>query len=213
MHKDIGKCNSNALYDIIEKVNPEIIFEEFDILRTEDEYYKNGYYRNRIGTTVETIAIMKYLENHPNTLHIPVDTYPVEDFPKGMYNKISNANQEYANLVEMIFLLSCQQGFSYINSLECNNLFRKIHDIEKEIVKFLNDEILLSEYKSWQSVTDNRENEMISNIYHYSENNRYGNAIFIIGAEHKISILDKIHKYEKNGLKLNWNYSNYENIL
>jgi hypothetical protein len=41
MHNDINKKNSKALstelYGIIEEENPEIIFEEFDLSRTDDE--------------------------------------------------------------------------------------------------------------------------------------------------------------------------------
>jgi hypothetical protein len=169
MHSEIGKCNSNELYSIIENEKPEIIFEEIDISRTDDEYFKNGYYKNQGSCTVETIAIMKYLENH-QAIHIPVDTYTVTDYPKDMYTKIFNANEEYKNLNKINFLLSCQQGFSYLNSIECSDLFEKIHTIEEDVVKLLNDKRLLDTYKSWQLVTNNRENEMIKNIYQYSEN-------------------------------------------
>jgi len=64
MHMNIGNCNPKELYNIIEKENPEIIFEEFDINRTEDEYYKNGHYKYQNGSTVETFAVMNYLEKN-----------------------------------------------------------------------------------------------------------------------------------------------------
>jgi hypothetical protein len=213
MHREIGKCNSKELYDIIEKENPEIIFEEFDISRTDDEYYKNGHYKNQSICTLETIAIMKYLENH-QVIHRPVDTYDVAYFPENMYTKISNTSEEYNNLVRTNFILSSQQGFSFLNSPECSDQLGKIHLIEEEVVKFLNDKMLFNTYKSWQLVTDNRENEMVKNIYDYSKNNCYNNAIFITGSDHKKSIIDKIQDYErKNGIKLNWNFNIYENSL
>jgi len=34
-HKPLGNCNSEELYKIIEKINPEVIFEEIDFSRTE----------------------------------------------------------------------------------------------------------------------------------------------------------------------------------
>jgi hypothetical protein len=211
MHREIGKCNSKELYDIIVKINPEIIFEEFDVSRTDDEYYKNGHYKNQAICSLETIAIMRYLENH-QIIHIPVDTYDITDIHKEyvdyMYRKISKNSEEYTNLVKMNFILSCQQGFPYLNSLECSDLLQKIRLIEKEVVKSLNDKILLNVYKSWQLVTDSRENEMVKNIYDYSKNHCYNNALFIIGAEHKKSIIDKIQDYErKNEIKLNWNFN------
>jgi hypothetical protein len=212
MHNEIGKCNSKELYDIIEKSDPEIIFEEFDLSRTDDEYYKKGHYKNQAICSLETNTIMKYLENH-KVIHIPVDTYSVTDFPKNMYTKISNASEEYNNLVKMNFLLSCQQGFSFLNSLECSDQLEKIRLIEEKVVEYLNDKTLLNTYKSWQLVTGNRENEMIKNIYRYSENHYYNKAIFITGTEHRKSIVNKIQEYEKNGSKLKWNYNIYANII
>jgi len=204
MHREIGKCNSNELYNIIEKVNPEIIFEEFDISRTDNEYYKNGHYKYQESCSVETTTIMKYLENH-QVIHIPVDTYDSPDIPNDMYPKISNVSEEYNNLVKMNFLLSCQHGFPYLNSIECSDILEKIRNLEIEIIEHLNDKILFDTYKSWQLVTDNRDNEMVKNIYHYSENHCYNNAIFIIGAEHRKSILYKVQEYErKNNFKINW---------
>jgi len=41
-HMERGKCNSNELYRIIEKIQPEIIFEElpYDVFEI---IYANGY--------------------------------------------------------------------------------------------------------------------------------------------------------------------------
>jgi pheromone shutdown protein TraB len=217
VHLENGKCSSEELYKIIEKTNPEIIFEEFDISRTEDEYYRNGHYKRQDTCTIETAAIMKYLQHH-QIVHIPVDTYVITDNQQKdieyMYNKLLRSNTEYYNLSTMPYIFSSQQGFSYFNSQECKELFEKIHIVEEKTVKSMNDEMLLNTYKLWQLITDNRENEMLKNIYDYSANHSYSNAIFVIGAEHRKSIIAKIQEYEKNGgLSLNWNYSNYDSIL
>jgi hypothetical protein len=204
MHLDTGKCNSKELYNIIEGLNPEIIFEEFDISRTEDEYYKNGHYKYQKECSVETTAIMNYLEKY-KIVHIPVDTYDITYFPTAMYKKISEANDEYDNLFKNIIFMSCEQGFSYTNSIECFNLMERMHAIEEEVIHKLNDKMLFEEYKSWQLITNNRDNNMLKNIYDYSKNHSYNNAIFIIGAEHRKSILDKINDYNsKEIIKINW---------
>ena len=135
---------------------------------------------------------MKYLENH-KVIHIPVDTYDLPDVPNDMYPKISNTSEKYNNLVKMNYLLSCQQGFLYLNSIGCSDMLEKICNLEGEIIERLNDKILFDTYKSWQLVTDSRDNEMLKNIYDYSQNHCYNNAIFITGAEHRKSIINKIH--------------------
>ena len=204
MHLDAGKCNSKELYNIIENINPEIIFEEFDISRTEDEYYKNGHYKYQKKCSVETTAIMNYLENH-QVIHVPVDTYELENLPDDMYNKISNNNEEYSNLVKMNFVLSCQYGFPYLNSNECCDLIENFKTIEENVVNKLNDKKLTDTYNSWKLITNNRDNEMIKNIYNFSKNHNYKKAVFITGADHRKSILNKINDYKlKEEIKIDW---------
>jgi hypothetical protein len=46
---------------------------------------------------------------------------------------------------------------------------------------------------------------MLENIYNYSKEKKYSQAVFLIGAEHKKSIVRKIAEYQKlPGIKLNW---------
>lgn len=204
MHIQIGKCNSIELYNIINNENPEIIFEEFDILRTEDGYYKNGYYKYQKGSTLETFAIMDYLENN-NVKYVPVDTFEVTDFPSEMYKKISIADPEYDKLFSESIINAGQEGFQYLNGIECYNLFEKMHLIEKNVVIKSNDNKLISDYNAWQNISNARDNEMLKNIYEYSKSNYFNNAVFIIGTEHKKSILEKIDGYNTNeNIKINW---------
>ena len=57
---------------------------------------------------------------------------------------------------------------------------------------------------------DIRENAMLKNIYNYSKENQFNQAVFLIGTSHKKSIMQKITKYEKKSeVKLNWTM--YEN--
>ena len=192
IHLEIGKCNSKELYGIIENENPEIIFEEFDISRTDDEYYKYGHYRNN-ESTLETKAIMHYLERN-KILHIPVDTYDFMEPPRTMYKIISETNCEYNNLFKKNILMASEQGFAYLNSIECINLFEKMHFLEKEVIEKSNAKTLLQEYESWQLNMDNRDKQMLKNVYNFCKNNSFDNALFIVGAEHGKSILDKINE-------------------
>ncbi len=46
---------------------------------------------------------------------------------------------------------------------------------------------------------------MLQNIYNYSKENQYNKAVFLIGAEHQRSIVQKIKEHEKlSEIKLNW---------
>ena len=52
-----------------------------------------------------------------------------------------------------------------------------------------------------------RENEIIKNIYNYSIENQYLQALVLIGSAHRKSIVEKIEKYKRQeNIKLNWTF-------
>lgn len=66
-HEEDGNCNSMELYEIIESINPEIIFEELS-----DSNFRKCYHEKNL-ITLETNAIKKYLQNH-SIKHIEYST-------------------------------------------------------------------------------------------------------------------------------------------
>ena len=57
-HGESGNCNSIELHDIIEKIRPEIIFEELSQSHFDESY------KQETLITLETNAIKKYLKNN-----------------------------------------------------------------------------------------------------------------------------------------------------
>jgi len=66
-----------------------------------------------------------------------------------------------------------------------------MHEIEKNVVNTLNDKSLLEEYAAWNLLNENLDFEMVKNIYKYSNTYDYNKAVFLVGAEHRKSILKK----------------------
>ncbi len=198
-HVELGKCNAIELCKIIEKINPEIIFEEIPW-----EKY-DAYYKEKSHYTLETKAINIYSQYY-QVKHIPVDTYGFSDVMGRMdYNKLSENGEGYEELLKEQYLKTYENGFLYINSKELEKLFEKLYVIEGSVIEKLNDENLSRIYKLWREIHDNRENEIIKNIYDYSFENKYNNALLLIGAEHKKSLIEKIKKHQtQEKIKLNW---------
>jgi pheromone shutdown protein TraB len=204
MHKEWGKCNTVELYKKIEEISPEVIFEELDY-SSFDEAYKG-----RQPFSVETYTITMYLQNHIIE-HIPVDTYDTIEFTKEdkryMDNLIFNNNDEYKKLINIQYNLSGQLGFDFLNSKQSVELTEMIKKQEELTVQNLNDEKLRHIYKIWISFYENRDNEMIRNIYNYSKERQYNKAMFLIGADHLYSIDKKIKEYKEGEVKINWIFS------
>jgi hypothetical protein len=57
----------------------------------------------------------------------------------------------------------------------------------------------------FEKINSKREIEMVKNIFKYSKENDYNDAVFIFGVAHKNSILQKINDYKnKNKITINW---------
>ncbi|MCL1933141.1 MAG: hypothetical protein FWF53_04950 [Candidatus Azobacteroides sp.] len=181
-------------------MHPDVIFEE---LSYEDSFiYEAGY----IPVTIEAKTIKRHMEKYPIE-HIPVDTYEmtVTNIFMG-YDIIANNSVEYTELVkEQLSMMICLYGYTFLNSSNCVEIFDRMHIIEGNVLLDINNAKLSYQYKLYNELHDKRENEMLQNIYNYSKLNQYENAIFICGAEHRKSIIQKIQEYErKETFKLNW---------
>ncbi|MCW9705798.1 hypothetical protein [Fodinibius salsisoli] len=209
-HKERGICNSNELYRIIEQISPEIIFEELS---------SNGFtaiYEGSRTDTLETKTIKRYVQKYPLT-HFPVDLDGNEFVNIRFKNDIDKMfdifyhNQEYRYLSSQHEKCSERFGFPYLNSIQCIELLGRTHSLEADILRIMNHRKLSQIYNDWLYIHDKREKEMINNIYSYSNQEKYSKALFLIGAEHRKSIIDKIPFFEKNNkLVLNWNFNYFD---
>jgi len=133
---------------------------------------------------------------------------------KYLHKRIESNSFEYRNLIDANKEYTRVYGFQYLNSICNDNLYNELCNAMDNALKKINDEKLFQTYKLWNDINDKRENEMLNNIYRYCGEHKFDRGLFFIGAGHRKSIITKIQEYERTSeLKLNWNYSNYENIL
>lgn len=210
-HQESGQCTSDELYQIIEQIAPDVIFEEVPSSKFESVY--EGLRQD----SLETYTIKRYLNKHPIP-HFPVDaeTDEITDrFIKSDYRVMVNLfgrhSIEYANLFHQRQFFSEKKGFSYLNSDEWTHLSKHMDILEEQVIKKINNDTLNQRYKEWLNVLDIRNNEMIRNIYKCVEINKYENGLFLVGVEHRRQIIEKITSFEQyHHFKINWNF-NYFN--
>jgi hypothetical protein len=206
-HEPLGKCTSLNLLHIFREINPEIIFEEmppsnFDI-----------YYKEVERSNLESEAIRSYLKEK-SFMHIPIDLdeTPNEEFFKKfklLSNKIeglpSRSGFDYRNLMDRNSFCIGSQGFTYMNSQLCSDYYTAIKNTIEEALNELEDEKLFNIYNSWESWNNLREEKMLSNIYEFTQHNKYERAIFLLGAAHRPSIIEKITQLQdKNESEIEW---------
>ena len=221
-HSEFGKCNSDELYKILEDINPEVVFEELPVNISDivygdsfDKHCVNSILLNRCfpKLPLEVKCIKKYKQNH-NIKVIPVD-FDVNERLSKYQDEISFMFhtffkcEEYKKLIQEQEVLIAQEGFHYLNSDRFSDFVEKKEVIENNIIESeIQKDRLFDIYKLFhEEQCDNRENAMLQNIYNYSKENQYNQAVLLIGAGHRKSILKKIESYKKQeNAMLNWTF-------
>ncbi len=216
IHSENGRCNPDELYKIIESINPEVIFDELPSHYTDmyyndsfDVYWANSNLLNRNPPVLplEVKCIKKYKQNYN------IDIFPVDISVRQKSSEYQDLfliffkHKDYQKLDNEKDVLIAEEGFHYLNSEKFLGFLEKKQVMEKNILESeIEKDRLLDIYKLFHAEQyDNRENAMLQNIYNYSKKNQYNQAVFLIGAEHKKSIMQKIAEYEKlSENKLNW---------
>jgi len=205
-HEECGNCNSMELYSIIEKIGPEIIFEELSYSNFDMAYNQNSL------PTVETNAVKQYLLNR-QVEHIPVDTYALPEFYHKqvdqmldkVFRGVGQNSFRLRGLLDRQYGYTSQHGFKYLNSDYHDNLIEEHYRLRVAVLNELNDERWFSINNLDKEIIEKREFEILTNIYKYSNDNPYEQALMLIGAGHRKSIFTLIEKFKiQEELKLNW---------
>ncbi|MEK6782176.1 MAG: hypothetical protein AABY93_10740 [Bacteroidota bacterium] len=202
IHKENGNCNADELYKIIEKLRPEVIFlEAFDDSYSENEKYFFSTY-GEYHTRLEIAAIQKYYRSNTLFKYVPVCEDGLSD-ALHRKNKIVGQNGERQQLINNFKSLTEKHGFKFLNSSESVNLLEEIRVLESLALNGSEvGEIFEAAMKSY-------ENSMLRNIYSYCNNNHFSSAIFMCGAAHRKSIIEKIEK-SKTEERVNIIWTNFE---
>lgn len=113
-------------------------------------------------------------------------------------------NQAFQKLIDNFNYLASEDGFNFLNSLESTKLQE---EMRMEELRILNNVEL---GKEADVDIDEYENSMLRNIYSYCKNSQFNSAIFMCGAAHRKSIIEKIDKL-KTQEQVNLNWIVYEN--
>ena len=197
VHKEIGKCNPEELYKIIESINPDVIFlEEFENNYTKYDQMKFsqfGIYNERL----ELKTLQNYSLNHSYE-YVPVlDIGLSNEFEEKI--KIASKNVDYKRLFYNYTILERDGGFEFLNSNKSLVLQEEMRQLENLIIDNENF------HQKVNDSIDEYENSMLRNIYSFYNEKSFQKAIFMCGAAHRKSISEKIKKSE---IKLNWSFYN-----
>ncbi|AFM12141.1 hypothetical protein [Turneriella parva] len=212
MHREAGACNIQSFYQILEKIRPEVIFEE---LMPSDF---DAHYLDKTRRQLETEAINLYIQKYP-VEHIPVDldVLPPESFFKlhrQMHERVEAVSFGYSSIIDTDAVDKRMYGFGYLNSAHFEKVNRNLENAIEQALQIINEVELWEIHKSWNEHMKKRESTMVANIYRYFEQKPFETAVFYIGAAHRGAIKRLIQDYEMaQKANLRWNYDRYEGII
>ena len=199
LHQEKGECNAEELCKIIEKIGPTIIFlealEDSYTAYDQKRFSEFGVYHNKLE-----IKALQLYSQITSFEYVPVLEVGLSDTFQNKYSLVYIID-EFKILVDNYNSLSSKKGFKFLNSNESIILQDEMRRFES---LYLNGSEIEMEFN--KSI-DLYENTMIKNIYSYSKNNHFNNAIFLCGVAHRKSIIEKIENLQtKKEIKLNWKF-------
>lgn len=197
IHKESGMANPEELYNIINKINPDVVFLEA-LPETYSDYDKLLFESFDVKHEKLELSALQHFAYDKSFEYVPVVVSPLsEDFQKK--NEIICQYSEIKRIIDKLEYLTNFYGFDFLNSSEGMLIHEEIIHFGSSLLKDDQHERRVKED------IDRYENEMLQNIYAYAQQNEFEIAIFMCGSAHRKSIIEKINMpKEKEGVNLIW---------
>ncbi|AXT49691.1 hypothetical protein D1818_02215 [Aquimarina sp. BL5] len=205
-HSEGGACTSEELYKIIEEISPEVVFCEASPEKL-PQYLKRTDVNNPEMNVLRRLIKEKPIEIVP----IDVNKDPFDSRLEGMFDLIGRKMKVYSNASNMILNETFSNGLFFLNSTESDKIFRDKNSLERYFIDKVNNQELSEFYSEWLKWNDLRENQWIHLIDNYFKINKPKKAVFLVGANHRYRLIDKIQKIrDRNELNFDWHFFPFE---
>lgn len=188
MHGERGAVTVAALAKLLERVSPDVVFAE--IPKSHAARYANGSHG-----TLESRAIADYSQRHQVTV-VPVDRdEPSEEFfrvTRELFELVERRSRDYRNLVDLQSERSARGGFRYLNSAESAQSAASIRNEVRDTIDWMRAPELHAVHEMWIAEIELRDQQMLANIARYAATSAFATAVFLVGAAHRQSIVEKV---------------------
>lgn len=202
-HKERGYANASSLLEFLTCYQPDVIFLELPRYAF-DWYYGLFYTRS----SLESIAVRQYREKYTHVKLEPVDLAVPENFERGkeeLFEGIGAASSDFGRLIDENTRDEREQGFLYLNSERCSQRWAEIYAVGAATLQAIDNPELTERFQSWIDTHERRDQAMIENIRWYCRDHCFEKGVFLMGAAHRQSIIDKAKaQVENNPTDITW---------
>jgi hypothetical protein len=187
VHEENGQASAMALQAILERTQPGVVFAE--IPPSHAARYKDGSHG-----TLESIAVERYVAR--NQVHlVPVDLAKPEqtffDAAKDMFGAVERTSPDYRRLMDNNTAATHAGGFPYLNSDRCIQSWTDIYREVLATIEWMGNPRFREVYEMWNHTNERRDGEMMKNITAYGARHDLARGVFLVGAAHRKSIIDR----------------------
>ena len=184
VHIEVEPCITvSVLHNILEHFQPDVIFLEMHSTDF-DHYFVNCSQHN-----LESRAVRRFRENHPQVKLIPVDL-PAQtaDFisdVRRLDQTVGDLSSEYRELMRLDHARKLKHGFYYLSSDYCNEHWLKAYQETAITVKRHVNPECAGIYGRLVESNSVREKAMVESIEKSLRENGPSNCVFLVGAAHR----------------------------
>src|SRR5262245_9057130 len=187
IHEESGLANIVELLGILERLQPDVIFAEIPSAYIDE-------YLNGARGDLESPAVGRYRESH-RCVVVPVDLdRPEETFfsdAKHLFDTIERTSGDYRRMMDRYSLDTRAEGFPYLNSGRCIQAWVDIYGEVQATIDWIREPRLQVIYDLWNHTNELRDRAMLKRIEDYCVSGVLANGVFLVGAAHRKSIIDK----------------------
>lgn len=195
VHAERGAVTVPALVTVLERLSPGVVFAE--VPRSYAERYANGSHG-----TLESRAVAEYSRSNSLTVVAVDRDKPSEDFfrvTRDLLERVERASRDYRNLVDHHSAMTASGGLMYLNSAASAATLAAMRDDVPATIDWIRAPHLHAVNEMWLNEIELRDREMIANISQCAAEGRFTSGVFLVGAAHRQSLLDKIHAAKREG--------------
>nr|WP_298926531.1 hypothetical protein [uncultured Allomuricauda sp.] len=201
-HSESGACTSEKLFNLIEEISPDVVFCEASQEKLPQMLKTTNIITPEINV-IRRLIVEKSIEIVP----VDVNEDPFDKRLEAMFSLFKRRMKVYFNASQILSNEANSKGFTFLNSLDGDKIFRDKNSMEKYFIDKANNQELSNFYTKWLKWNDKRENQWINLIHNYFKINKPKKAVFLVGAGHRYRLIDKIKNIDDSYKQfLGWDF-------
>lgn len=188
VHAERGAVTVAALLNLLERLSPDVVFAE--VPKANIARYISGQHGS-----LESRAIAELRHRRPVAV-IAVDRdEPSEEFfrtTRELFDLLERRSRDYCNLVDHHSAQGARGGFGYLNSTDSVRASAAIRREVRDTIDWIHAPELHAVYDMWLNEIELRDREMVANIVRYAAESDLASGVFLVGAAHRESIIEKV---------------------